>query len=115
MPDETQVGQPNLSRRAFLSAAGSSAAVAAIVDCSPASTRAAERDTSTTVGDGPTIVGAVPLTLRINGKHHRLLIDPRRRAAHRRPFSRLSRQGDQRTRGARNRGDRLGRHRRRHH
>ena len=30
MRDETQVGQPNLSRRAFLSAAGSSAAVAAI-------------------------------------------------------------------------------------
>jgi xanthine dehydrogenase YagT iron-sulfur-binding subunit len=77
MLDETQVGQPNLSRRAFLSAAGSSAAVAAIVGCSPASTRAAERDTSTTVGDGPTIVGAVPLTLRINGKDHRLLIDPR--------------------------------------
>ncbi len=37
MRDETQVGQPNLSRRAFLSAAGSSAAVAAIVGCSPAS------------------------------------------------------------------------------
>ena len=77
MRDETQVGQPSLSRRAFLSAAGSSAAVAAIVGCSPAPTRAAERDTPTAVGDGPTIVGAVPLTLRIKGKEHRLLIDPR--------------------------------------
>jgi xanthine dehydrogenase YagT iron-sulfur-binding subunit len=71
------VGSPNLSRRAFLSAAGSSAAAAAIVSCAPASPHAAERGTAGSVGNESTIKGAIPVTLRINGKEHRLRVDPR--------------------------------------
>jgi xanthine dehydrogenase YagT iron-sulfur-binding subunit len=71
------VGPPNLSRRAFLSAAGSSAAAAAIVSCAPTSPHAAERGTAGSVGNEPTITGAIPVTLRVNGKEHRLRVDPR--------------------------------------
>ena len=77
MGDDRQVDPPNLSRRAFLSAAGSSAAAAAIVSCAPTSPHAAERGTGGSVGNEPTIPGAIPLALRINGKEHRLRVDPR--------------------------------------
>jgi xanthine dehydrogenase YagT iron-sulfur-binding subunit len=73
MPDDSDAPRRKLTRRKFLSSAGSSAAAAAIVVSAPTSVRAAER----TSGDGPNIEGAVPVTLRINGKEHRLLVDPR--------------------------------------
>ena len=76
MRDDPQVRPLNLSRRAFISTTGSTAAAAALVSCVPASTRA-ERGSPGVVADGPTIGGAVPVTLRINGKEHRLRIDPR--------------------------------------
>ena len=73
MPDDSDAPRRKLTRRKFLSTAGSSAAAAAIVVSAPTSVRAAER----TSGDAPNIEGAVPVTLRINGKEHRLLVDPR--------------------------------------
>jgi len=77
MRDHPDPRRPHLTRRAFLSTAGSSAAAAAIAACAPTSIRTAERGSSESVADGPTIEGAVPVTLRINGKEQRLLVDPR--------------------------------------
>ena len=77
MRDEKQVGPPNLSRRAFLSTAGSSAAAAAIVSHVPTSTHAAERGTAGSARNEPTIPGAIPVMLRINGQERRLRVDPR--------------------------------------
>ena len=77
MRDDSDARLPDLTRRAFLSSAGSSAAAAAIVGCAPTSNRTAGRGSPGAVPDGPSIEGAVPVTLRINGKEQRLLVDPR--------------------------------------
>ncbi len=77
MRDDSRARRPNLSRRAFLSTAGSTAAAAAIAGCAPAASRTADRGSSAAPADGPNIEGAVPVTLRINGKERRLLVDPR--------------------------------------
>jgi xanthine dehydrogenase YagT iron-sulfur-binding subunit len=76
MRDDSQGRPRNLSRRAFISITGSTAGAAALVSCVPAST-SAERGSPGVVADGPAIGGAVPVTLHINGKAHRLRIDPR--------------------------------------
>jgi xanthine dehydrogenase YagT iron-sulfur-binding subunit len=68
--------QPN--RRQFLLTAGSTAAAGVIVACAPA--RAATvltSETAPTEAAVPGVEGAVPITLRINGKDHSLRIDPR--------------------------------------
>jgi xanthine dehydrogenase YagT iron-sulfur-binding subunit len=77
MRDDSHARLPDLTRRAFLSTAGSSAAAAAIVGCAPTSNRTAGHASAGAVGDGPGIEGAVPVTLRINGREQRLLVDPR--------------------------------------
>jgi xanthine dehydrogenase YagT iron-sulfur-binding subunit len=77
MADDSDSPRRKLTRRKFLSTAGSSAAAAAIVVSAPTSVRAAERTSAGPVADGPKIEGAVPVTLRINGKEHRLVVDPR--------------------------------------
>ena len=77
MRDDPHPRLPNLTRRAFLSTAGSSAAAAAIAGCAPTSTRTAARESPGAAAAGPLIEGAVPVTLRINGKEQRLLVDPR--------------------------------------
>jgi xanthine dehydrogenase YagT iron-sulfur-binding subunit len=77
MRDESHAPLPNLTRRTFLTTAGSSAAAAAIVGCAPTSNRTAGRASAGAFADGPSIEGAVPVTLRINGKEQRLLVDPR--------------------------------------
>jgi xanthine dehydrogenase YagT iron-sulfur-binding subunit len=78
MRDDSDARLPNLTRRAFLSTAGSSAAAAAIAGCAPASSnRTAGRGSAGPVADGPRIEGAVQVTMRINGKEQRLLVDPR--------------------------------------
>ena len=74
MPDDSRAPLPYLTRRLFLSTAGASAAAVAMAGCAPASHPTAERGA---VADGPRIEGAVPVTLRINGKEHRLVVDPR--------------------------------------
>jgi xanthine dehydrogenase YagT iron-sulfur-binding subunit len=77
MGDHPDQSRPHLTRRAFLSTAGSSAAAVAITACAPTSIRTAEHGSPQPVADGPGIEGAVPVTLRINGKEQRLLVDPR--------------------------------------
>ena len=72
MDDKEQLGPPDPSRRDFLVTMGSTAAAAVVTGC--ASVR---HDTPATSADAPTIAGAVPITLRINGKEHNLCIDPR--------------------------------------
>jgi xanthine dehydrogenase YagT iron-sulfur-binding subunit len=69
--------RPDLTRRAFLSTAGASAAAVAIAGCGPASHSTAERGAPGAVAAGPSIEGAVPVTLRVNGKEQRLAVDPR--------------------------------------
>ena len=77
MRDDPNARRPDLTRRAFLSTAGVSAAAVAIAGCAPASQSTAERGAPGAVAAGPTIEGAVPVTLRVNGKEHRLQVDPR--------------------------------------
>lgn len=69
MEDHEQAGASDPTdpaRRAFLRTMASTAAAAAI-----APVRAAQ------IADEPHIEGTIPITLRINGKDHRLRIDPR--------------------------------------
>ena len=63
----------DLTRRAFLTTAGASAAAAALTGCAPASQPAAQAGA---VADAPK-TGAVPVTLRINGQEQRVSVDPR--------------------------------------
>jgi xanthine dehydrogenase YagT iron-sulfur-binding subunit len=71
---------PNPTRRAFLVTAGNTAA-AAVIGAGWASTHTTGDDTQATgavsMGDGPDVAGAVPITLRINGTDRHLQIDPR--------------------------------------
>ncbi len=77
MRDDPQAHLPNLTRRAFLSTAGASAAAATIAGCAPALQGAAGLGSPAAAAAGPDIEGAVPVTLRVNGKERRLLVDPR--------------------------------------
>jgi xanthine dehydrogenase YagT iron-sulfur-binding subunit len=63
----------DLTRRAFLTTAGASAAAAALAGCAPASQPAAQAGA---VADAQK-TGAVPVTLRINGQEQRVSVDPR--------------------------------------
>jgi xanthine dehydrogenase YagT iron-sulfur-binding subunit len=67
MQDDPLSSPSNPSRRAFLRTTGGTAAAAVIAACAPPEA----------VADGPNIKGAVPITLRINGKEHQLRVDPR--------------------------------------
>ena len=62
------------TRRTFLRATGSSAAAAIVATRVAASPG---KKTPSPGVDGPNIPGAVPVTLRINGKDHSLRVDPR--------------------------------------
>ena len=76
MPD---LPPSNPTRRTILQTTGSSAAAAAIAGSiqMPPNNTAKAGEPSTAIADGPKIEDAVPLTLRINGKNHRLRVDPR--------------------------------------
>ena len=67
------------TRRTFLRMTGSTAAAAVIGACAPENpeSTAGPSAPSAARADGPDIAGAVPITLRINGKEHKLRIDPR--------------------------------------
>jgi len=68
--------QPN--RRQFLLTAGSTVAAGVIVACAPAqAAKVLTSETAPTEAAVPGVEGAVPITLRINGKDHSLRIDPR--------------------------------------
>src|SRR3989454_1704833 len=79
MRDDPHSGPSNPTRRTFLLTTGSSAAATIIAACVPAqaNTTAGQSDSAAASADGPNIEGAVPITLRVNGKDHHLRIDPR--------------------------------------
>ena len=76
MRDDSEAPRKKLTRRRFLSTAGSSAAAAALIGRATAA-GATERGSPGAVADAPGVEGAVPVTLRINGKEKRLFVDPR--------------------------------------
>ena len=69
----------NPTRRAFLRTTGDTAAAAVIAACAPAQANSTpgQSAAAAATADGPNVAGAVPVTLRINGKEQRLLVDPR--------------------------------------
>jgi xanthine dehydrogenase YagT iron-sulfur-binding subunit len=77
--DDPQSGPSNTTRRAFLLTTGSTAAATVIAACVPTHADSIAGQSGSVAGgaDGPNIEGAVPVTLRINGKDHQLRIDPR--------------------------------------
>jgi len=77
MPDDPPSGQSKPTRRTFLRTTGTSAAAAIATASMPGSpSKALGQKPPPAVGDGR-IEGAVPVTLRINGKTHALRVDPR--------------------------------------
>src|SRR5436190_13184609 len=68
---QSDVSDP--SRREFLLTMGSSAAAAVITGCAPLH----PEESGGKVADRSPVQGAVPITLRINGKDHHLRIDSR--------------------------------------
>jgi xanthine dehydrogenase YagT iron-sulfur-binding subunit len=76
--DDLKSRPPSPTRRKFLLTSGSSVAASLVAGYVPALAKdnAAEND-SASISAGPNIEGAVPITLRINGKDHQLRIDPR--------------------------------------
>ena len=78
MPEDPESDFKNPTRRKFLQNTGSTA-VALVIGAStaaPAATTAVENAAPQTA-DGANIAGAIPITLRINGKDRQLRIDPR--------------------------------------
>jgi len=76
MSDTQQPNPQNPTRREFLSTTGTTAAATLIAAYVPLPANASE-ETGTTGTSQPVIDGAVPITLRINGKDRQLRIDPR--------------------------------------
>src|SRR5882762_3210796 len=79
MDDHEQSSPSDPSRRAFLRTMGSSAAAAVIAGCAPVrpDRPAPPGGSPAAIAAPPNIEGAIPITLRINGKDHHLRIDPR--------------------------------------
>ena len=79
MRDDSASTPSNPSRRTFLRTTGGTAAVAVIAGCASTQSNSTDKEiaTSATIAGGPSIAGAVPITLRINGKEHPLRVDPR--------------------------------------
>jgi len=75
--DDTQSCPPDPTRRKFLLTTGTSVAASMVAAYVPALANSAARADSAAAGVGAAIEGAVPITLRINGKDHELRIDPR--------------------------------------
>src|SRR6266436_2418044 len=76
--DDPESRPPSPTRRKFLLTSGSSVAASLVAAYVPALAKdtLVESDSHSTTA-GPNIEGAVPITLRINGKDHSLRIDPR--------------------------------------
>jgi xanthine dehydrogenase YagT iron-sulfur-binding subunit len=79
MGDDPRSGPSNPTRRTFLLTTGGTAAAAVVAAYAPAHADGAaeQRASPDATVDGPNIEGAVPITLRINGKDRKLRIDPR--------------------------------------
>jgi xanthine dehydrogenase YagT iron-sulfur-binding subunit len=76
MSDDQDPSSPRLTRRALLSGTGSAALAAAIAGCQPTAQSPERASRDVPRNQAPT-EGTVPVTLRINGKEHRIQIDPR--------------------------------------
>jgi xanthine dehydrogenase YagT iron-sulfur-binding subunit len=78
MSDDPDPGPSKPTRRAFLRTTGTAAA-AVMAACAPAQPKITSGQSASPEGiaEGPNIEGAVPITLRINGKDRRLRVDPR--------------------------------------
>jgi len=72
--EDASARRPDLIRRAFLTAAAGASAASALAGCAPTSLAAPRA--AAAVDDPPT-AGAVPVTLRVNGKEQRIRVDPR--------------------------------------
>jgi xanthine dehydrogenase YagT iron-sulfur-binding subunit len=77
MSDNPTSDAVDRSRRQFLKTGGTTAAAGVISAYLPAHATAAVGETVASEVSTPVIEGAVPITLRINGKDHELKIDPR--------------------------------------
>jgi len=78
LDDDPKSCPPDPTRRKFLLTTGSSVAASLAAAYVPAlANSAAGESESASADSGPNIEGAVPITLRINGKDHQLRIDPR--------------------------------------
>ena len=77
MSDNPRSEHVNRSRRKFLKTSGTTAAAGVISAYLPAHASSAEEPMRAGEINRSTIEGAVPITLRINGKDHKLNIDPR--------------------------------------
>jgi len=79
MPDDDpKSGPSNPTRRTFLKTTGTTAAASVIAAYVPGlASSTTEQSSAAAAAGGPSIEGAVPITLRINGKDHQLRIDPR--------------------------------------
>src|SRR5689334_4982590 len=75
MSDE--LGPVDRSRRKFLKSTGTTAAAGVISACLPVHATGAVEETRASDVNRPIVDGAVPITLRINGKDHKLQLDPR--------------------------------------
>ena len=76
MGDDPLLPRRKLTRRTFLSSAGTSAAAVAIAGTAAAPAIEVPQAPKA-AAESPGAPGSVPLTLRINGKEHRLKVDPR--------------------------------------
>ena len=76
--DDLKSQPPDPTRRKFLLTTGGGVAATMVASYAPAiaNSAAGEHDSAMTT-NAPNIEGAVPITLRINGKEHSLRIDPR--------------------------------------
>jgi xanthine dehydrogenase YagT iron-sulfur-binding subunit len=77
MRDDPSPSPSNPTRRAFLRTTGSTAAATVIAGCATAQGSNNSEPSAAAPVDGPSIEGAVPITLRINGKDRQLRVDPR--------------------------------------
>jgi xanthine dehydrogenase YagT iron-sulfur-binding subunit len=76
--DDTQSCPPDPNRRKFLLTTGSGVAASLVTAYVPAlANSTAEENDSAAIAASPTIEGAIPITLRINSKDHKLRVDPR--------------------------------------
>ena len=76
--DVTESCPPDPTRRKFILTTGSGVAASLVAGYVPALANSASGESApASVGPGPNIEGAIPITLRINGKDHELRIDPR--------------------------------------
>jgi xanthine dehydrogenase YagT iron-sulfur-binding subunit len=76
MRDDPLSSASHPNRRTFLRTTGETAAATVLAGCPPADANP-PAGPNTSPPDGLNIPGAIPVTLRINGKENRLRIDPR--------------------------------------